>query len=1058
MKKFKEFPISTWAINNRTTIYLLLGAILIGGIMSYNSLPKENFPEIRFPVIYVSTPYPGTSPEDIEKFINKKIEQEVNGIKGVKEINSSAFQDYGNVFVEFETDVDLKDAKREVEEAVNRIKGELPNDLPNDPLVMDINLSEIPIVFINLSGPYDKVALKKYAEDLEETINNDVDEILRVDIIGALNQEVQVDVDLYKMQAAWINFGDIEGAIANENVIISGGEVDLDRQKLAVRVKSELETAEDIGNLVVRSARGNSAYLKDIATIRDGFQDQDSYARLDREPVITLAVVKKGGKNLVAASEKINGIIDQMKAEVFPQNLTVTVAQDQSVLTLTTLNELTNTIIIGFILVTLVLMFFMGVRDALFVGLAVPISSLIAFAVVPFFGFTLNLIVLFTFILAMGIVVDNAIVVVENTYRIFKEEGLSIVMAARKAAGEVIGPVFAGTLTTIAPFTPLLFWPGTVGEFMGFLPVTMIITLFASLFVAYVINPVFAVSFMKDSNEEGTNYRRLAFISGALVLFSVIFHAAGSALMGNLMLFFLAFTWFNALLLSRVINWFQNRFLPAFKNAYRNTLAWSVDHPRTVLLGTLGFLFLSILVIGSSPPKVIFFPEADPNFIYFYNEMPVGTTVEVTDSITHILEDRVYEILEPHGDIVPSVIANVAVNAGNAASFDQGSVNPHKSRITVEFVQVKDRNGKSTKQIMETVRERVKGIPGTKIVVDKEASGPPSGAPIELLVKSEEFPILMQTSRQMLAYLETKNVKGVEKLVSDAEAEKSELIVNIDRVKASEMGVSSGQVGMALRTAIFGRDVSKFRPPNTEDEYDIVVRLDKKYREDLNSLLNMNISFMDMATGRFKSVPISSFADFEYSSSYGGVNRTDLKKSVTLSTNVIEPNNPAEVAQELMYWVGKFKDEYKVGPDVTIELGGQVVEQEKEGAFLGGAFGIAFMLIFLIIATQFNSVINVMIILSQIFLSIIGAMLGVVLMGMDFSVIMNGVGIIALAGIVVNNGIILLDFIKILEKRGHNLKEAVVEGGSIRFYPCIADRFVYCTGTGSPGCIHEHQL
>jgi multidrug efflux pump subunit AcrB len=1037
MKKFREFGLSSWAIENRTAIYLLTVVIVLVGLFSYRSLPKENFPEVVFPIIYVSTPYPGTAPADIEKLVNKKLEQEINGIKGIKKISSSAFQDFGNVFVEFETGIDIKDAKDEVQEAVNRARQDLPDDLPNDPQVADINLSEIPIISINLSGPYDDVTLKKYAEDLQDELEDDVDEILRVDIIGALEQELKVDLDLYKMQNAWVTFGDVEQTIASENVIISGGEIDRKKSKVGLRVTAELKSAEQVGNLQVRSGKGHTVYLRDIATVTDGFKDQESFARLDGQPVITLSVIKKAGKNLVDAAEHINKIVDDVKESRFPEPLTVTVAQDQSLQTLNTLNELTNTIIIGFILVTLVLMFFMGVRDALFVGLAVPLSSLIAFIVVPAFGFTLNLVVLFTFILAMGIVVDNAIVVIENTYRLYIEDGLPIITAAKKAAGEVIIPVFSGTLTTVAPFLPLLVWPDTTGEFMKFLPITMIITLFASLFVAYVISPVFAVSFMRRDDAEEVNYRTMLFYSIGMVALIVLLHLMGSTLMGNFMIFVLAFVWLNAVILRRVIRYFQNRLIPRMKTAYRNTLRFAMNRPGLVLALSGLFIFLVIGAAGARQPKVIFFPESDPNFIYVFNEMPLGTKVEVTDSVTKILEKRVEEVLAPHREIVRSTIANVAINAGDPNSFGQGSAEPHKSRVTVEFVSVRDRGGLNTQEIMEEIREKVKGLPGTKVTVSKENNGPPAGAPIELQITSEDLDFLMELNTDMLAYLESKNVAGVEKLKSDAEAERQEMIINIDRAKAAELGLSTGQIGTAVRTAVFGKDVSKFRPPKSEDEYDIVIRLQDEYRNDPNALLNMNITFMDQATGGFRSIPVSAVADLSYFSSIGGINRKDLEKSVTFSTNVPFPYNAAEVAKELMYWVDQYKQEKNLGNEVTITLGGQVVEQEKQGAFLSAAFGAAVLFIFLILATQFNSIINVIIILSQILLSTIGAFAGIVMMGMDFSVIMNGVGIIALAGIVVNNGIILLDFIQQLEKEGKPLKEAVIEGSTIRFTPVL---------------------
>ncbi|MEM7659379.1 MAG: efflux RND transporter permease subunit, partial [Bacteroidota bacterium] len=455
-KRFKEFAISSWAIDNRITIFMLTFLIVVAGLISFNLLPKENFPEIQWPVIYVSTPYPGTSAGDIENLVSRKIEKELKGLEGVKEINSTSIQDFSSVFVEFETDVDLDEALREVQEAVNRSKSELPNDLPTDPQVLDINLSEIPIMYINLSGQFDKVTLKRYAEEMEDELEK-LPEILRVDIVGAPEREIQVNVDLYKMEAASITMGNVEQSIAGENIIISGGELEMGDQKVSVRLNGEFQDVREIENLVVRSGKGNSVYLKDIASVVDGFKERDSYARLDGEPVMTLNVIKKAGENLVSAADEIKTVVTDLQKTRMPQELTVTLSVDQSVLTRNTLNELTNTIIFGFILVTLVLMFFMGVRDALFVGLAVPLSSFIAFAFLPALGYTMNLVVLFSFIMAMGIVVDNAIVVIENTYRIFTEQGMSITKSAKKAAGEVIGPVFSGTLTTICPFLPLLF-------------------------------------------------------------------------------------------------------------------------------------------------------------------------------------------------------------------------------------------------------------------------------------------------------------------------------------------------------------------------------------------------------------------------------------------------------------------------------------------------------------------------------------------------------------------------------------------------------------------------
>jgi len=1039
-KNYKEFGLSSWAIDNRTTIFIFTIVITLMGLNSFNTLPKESFPEIAIPTIYVSTFYPGTSPPDIENLITRKIEKEIKSIKDIREITSSSKQDYSSIIVEFETNVDIKEAKRNVQEAVDRANSELPADLPAEPAVQDINLSEIPIMFVNISGNFDNETLKKYAEMAQEEIET-LGEITRVDIVGALDKEVQVNVDLYKMESTSVSFGDVESSIANENIIISGGEIDYRNQAISLRLNSEFESLEEIRNLVVRSGRGNSAYLRDIATIELGYKERESYSRLDGKPVLTLNVIKKSGENLVAAAHKIREIIKKLENSRFPEGLTVTVSSDQAIQIENTLQELTNTIIIGFILVTLVLMFFMGVRDALFVGLAIPLASFIAFIILPFIGFTLNMVVLFSFIMALGIVVDNAIVVIENTYRILNEEKLPIVDAAKKAAGEVIGPVFSGTLTTMAPFLPLVFWPGTTGEFMFFLPITLLITLGASLIVAYVINPVFAVSFMTpDDPDEKTNYIRLGIYSAVIALIAILFHLGGSTLVGNLLLFVAVFIWINALVLKPVIRIFQTVVIPAVKNVYRGILAWSLRgwNPLWVVLATIVLFIMSVALFSVRSPQVIYFPEAEPNFVYVYNTMPIGTNIETTDSITHELERRVNKVIGQNNPIVKSVVTNVAVGAGDPMEFDP-TANPNKSKVSVEFVEFKKRGGISTTSYLSQIREAVKGIPGTEVIVDRESGGPPTDAPVNIEVVAEDFNELIKVSQGLRSYLDSINIPGVEELKSNLQLGKPELLVNVNREKASQLGMSSGQIGSAIRTALYGKEASKFR--DNEDDYPIQVRLDKKYRENLSALLDMRVSFMDMASGRFKSVPISAVADVKFSSTYGGINRTDLEKSVTITSNVLEEYNVMEVNADVSYWLDMFKKSRNLPSTIEVKQGGETQDQAETAEFLGGAFLASVLFIVIILVTQFNSVTNVFIILSQVFFSLIGVLLGYAVTGMDLSVLMAGVGIVALAGIVVNNGIILLDYFDILQRRGYGFKESIIEGGAVRFTPVLLTAF-----------------
>ena len=1082
-KKFKEFILSSWGIDNRVTIYILTAIVVILGLFSYQTLPKENFPEINLPQILVATVYPGTSPADMENLVTREIEQEMKSIKGVKNIKSNSFQDYSLVIVEFETNMEISEAKKEVKDAVDRAKQSLPKDLPSDPSVNDINLSELPIMYVNVYGdlPLDKI--KVTAEEIADEIEK-LPEINRVDIVGGRDREIQINVDLYKMQASSYSFMDIENAITRENLVIASGEIQQNTEKVAVRLDGEFQSVKEIEELIIRGPKGNTLPLKEIATVRDTFADVDSYARLNGEPVVTLNVVKKAGENLIDASEKIKQIVADYEANKLPEPLDVSVFNDQSKMTTNMLNELLNTIIIGFILVTIVLMFFMGLQDSMFVGMAVPLSSLIAFIVLPAVGFTMNLVVLFTFIFALGIVVDNAIVVIENTHRIFNKEKLPLKEAAKKAAGEVIGPVFAGTLTTMAPFLPLTFWEGTVGEFMFFLPITIIITLIASLLVAYVINPVLAVTFMKSDEEQQKkgNWKRYLIIVGIMfVIMGVMYATSGYDIYDEPLkfLFLPRKTWGNMLLifgllgllfrfgLKPAITGFQRNVIPWMTETYRKLLNWALASSKRVyllLIGTVVLLFISLVFFAARQPKVINFPQAEPNFTYVYTEFPIGTDISYTDSVTKVIEKRVNEVLaqnnalDKENPLVKSVITNVGRGATTDMDFNKSSSLPHKSKVTIEFVEYKYRNGVSSLALMSDIRKIMRGgtfygkeykpIEGAEITVEQEANGPPGGYPVNIEVASESFEVLVAAADGLKKYLEDQNVAGVEELKLDVAPKKKETILKLNRQKAQSMGISSGQVGGALRTAILGKEISKYR--EVEDQYDIRLRLDEKYRQNLNDILNMRVVFMDMATGGIKEVPISTVVEQKNIASYGQINRIDLKKAITIYSGLLEGANLNVVAGEVQYHINQYvesgqleeyvyntigvKDALK---EIDIKMTGEIQQQEESSGFLMAALAIAVLLIFLILVAQFNSLSKVMIILTQIFLSMIGVLLGFAITGMEVSIVMTGVGVVSLAGIVVNNGILLLDFIDLRKKEGKRTRESIIDGGSTRLTPVI---------------------
>ncbi|RZL14885.1 MAG: efflux RND transporter permease subunit, partial [Pedobacter sp.] len=634
----KEFKPSSWAIDNKTAIYVLTAIISLMGYFGYQNLPKENFPEVIIPKIFIQTIYPGTSPANMENLVTKQIEKQLKSTNGLKKITSNSYQDFSIITAEFNTGIDIPVAKQRVKDAVDKAKTDLPSDLPNDPNVMDINLADLPIMYVNISGDYDLKSLKKYAEDLQDKIES-MKEISGVDIVGALDQEVQINVDLNKMAAAKISFNDISNAVNYENRTISGGSIKMDGLRRTLNVKKEFGNAEQIANLIIKTPTGSSVYLRDIAEVVDGFKEQESYAALYGKNVITLNVKKRSGENLIEASDKINAMIKEMQSTTLPKNLKVTITGDQSDQTRVTLHDLINTIIIGFVLVTIILMFFMGVKNAIFVALSVPLSMFIAFITMPALGgifdfnFTMNMIVLFSFLLGLGIVVDDAIVVIENTHRIFDNGKVPIVKAAKMAAGEVFLPVLSGTLTTLAPFVPLLFWPGVIGEFMFFLPVTLIITLLASLIVAYIINPVFAVDFMEIEDHEAPKPRWDRSVNKTMIIMGIIallgyLIAFG---LGNFIVFLILLYLLNHFFLTGAISTFQKKTWPAFQDKYVKVLRWAVERPRTMLLSTVGLFFFTIGLVTFIPPKVVFFPTSDPNFIYVYLNLPIGTDQAYTN-------------------------------------------------------------------------------------------------------------------------------------------------------------------------------------------------------------------------------------------------------------------------------------------------------------------------------------------------------------------------------------------------------------------------------------------
>jgi len=1053
--KFKEFVVTSWSVRNKTSIYLIMLFFTIIGVGQFATLPKEQFPDIVIPTIYVSTIYVGNSPKDMENLVTRPIEKQIKGITGAKinKFTSTSQQDYSAIMVEFDTEVKTDVALQKVKDAVDKSKQDLPTDLTQEPTALEVSFSEQPIMYVNLSGDYDLPRLKKFADDLKDRLE-DISQINRVDIVGAPEREFQINVDNYRMQSAGVTFDDINGAVQRENLDVSGGLLQVGNMRRTLQLKGQLKTAYDIEKIIVRNSSGAPVYLKDIANIKDTTKERESYARLDGKNVVTLNIIKRSGENLIETSDAVKKVVADARGELYPTDLKAVVTGDQSIKTRSSFNDLVTSIVIGFILVLIVLMFFMGVTNAFFVALSVPLSMFVAFAFLPGADFivgshvTLNFIVLFALLFGLGIIVDDAIVVIENTHRIFVQgKGrLSATTSARMAAGEVFVPVLAGTLTTLAPFFPLLFWPGIIGKFMVYLPTMLIFTLAASLLVAFIMNPVFAVDFMNHEEHEGEPksaiFRKPGF--WIAVALGIIFDLAGVTFLGNLLLFFVLLVLLYRYFLKDVIHAFQHRALPWIMGHYETLLRWALKgwRPVHLLLGTIALLIVSIIgfvvAIKTQHVGVVFFPKADPNQIYVYLKLPVGSDVGYTDSITRVLEARVNKVLGTENGkknpIVESIISNVAIGASDPSSGDR-STRSELGRIQVSFVEFSERHGVSTVPYLDQIRQEMKGIPGAEISVDQESGGPPTDPPINIEVASEDFDDLIKTSVNLKNYLDSIQVPGVEELKMDVDLNNPEITLTIDRDRALIEGVSSAQIGQQIRTALFGREVSKIK--EGKDEYKIQLRNNEVQRQNLTDLLNMRISFRDIASGgAIKNIPISALVKVEPTSTLGSVKRKNQKRLITLRSNVLTSQGYDATGVNVV--LAKYIQSFTKKPDdVTIKQTGEGEQQAETGAFLGKALGFALMGILLILVLQFNSISKSVIILTEIIFSVIGVLLGFSITGMQVSVLMTGLGIVGLAGIVVKNGILVIEFTDELRSRGMKTREAAIQAGKTRIIPVL---------------------
>ena len=1060
----KEFGISSWAVENRVTVYILTLLIVITGVIAYITMPREDFPEIIENKIYISSVFPGNSAEDVEKLIIKPLEKEFKNISGVTKMTSSSFQDYGMIIVEFDDKVTILDAKTKIKDKVDIVKADpdwpnLDNGSKVEPSVFELNISEeVPILNINLQGNYTTQQLKKYGELLQDDIE-EIPEVKKVDILGVDDKEVEIAVDIFKMTAAQVSFDDIQNAVKYENMTLSGGNLISQGSRNNIRIVGEIKDPKELEDIIVKH-NGGTVYLKDIAVIKFKEKEKTTYAREKGTEVVMLNVKKRSNQNMISAIEQVKEKIKEAQASYLPSNLKIELTNDQSSRVEHQVDELSNHIIFGIVLVMIVLMFTMGLRNSLFVGAAIPLSMLMAFSILSMFGLTLNTMVLFGLVMGLGMLVDDGIVVVDNVFANMKK-GMPRFEASKIGIGEIAWPVISSTATTLMAFLPFALWPGTMGKFMKYFPMTLTVTLSASLFVAMVVNAAMTGGSM-DIEDKNVSKRSAKIYSIIFTIIAVIFVLLGNIYdsklaraIGHLAIISFALMWLYKLKLYQWTQDFQHSFFPRMEEKYKIFLAKVLTKRRAwfALAGIIGMLFLSFILLGVFPRKVLFFPDNIPNQVIAYIEYPQGTDIEKTNKATLFVEKQVIDILSKYIDpktnknfLAESIVSQVGVGAGNP-NVDAGSASetPFKGKVTVNFSEFKFRRGINTSDILEEIRGKVKGIAGAKVTVEKDYNGPPAGYPISIQLTGSDYDEMLKEADKMITFINTKNIPGIERLSVDVNKESPELEVKVDRVSAGSLGVSTGQLGFNLRRSVYGQEISTYK--EGDDDYNITMRMQDDQRKNENILFNQSLTFRNQTNGQMMQVPISAVSQTEKTTTYNQIKRKNQKRIMTVYSNVLTGFNGDEITKQI---AADLKG-YELPKGITYSFSGVQEEQGKNQSFLFYALFLAMAGITIIIVLQFNSVSKTIVILFTVLLSFSGVFYGYVIANMNFVILMTMMGIISLAGIVVKNGIVLMDFfVLLLDKKvadnhlqSHDdltleeIKEVIIESGKSRLRPVL---------------------
>ncbi len=956
--------ITDLAINRHITVFTLMVMVVVLGVISYVRLPREASPDVKIPYVSVVAPYFGTSPEDMEHLVTRKLEQQLKGIADLEQMTTTSAEGLSFVFLEFTTDVEMSDALQKVRDAVEMAKPDLPQDVRDDLTITEISSDDWPIMQITLSGEYDPIRLKEAGEDLQEELER-IEGVLAVNLTGGVEQEVRIDVDPERLRFYGLSLMDVMDAVTLENVTIPGGDLGLGTYDYQVRVPGEFESVDAIRDVLVNPGASTPIYLRDLADVSLGLRDPETISRLNGVDAVTLSVTKRSGENIIRIADDINEALERMEP-VLPEGTRLTITGDVSVYIKEMVSDLENNILSGLVLVVVVLFLFLGLTNSFFVGIAIPLSMLISFIIIRALGITLNMVVLYSLILSLGMLVDNAIVIVENIFR-FRTQGKGAVEAAKEATHQVSGPVVASTLTTLCAFGPLVLWPGIMGEFMKYLPITVVITLSSSLLVALVFNPALCAQFMKVPKGAGTRRR------------------------------------------------FGDRLLALGLRSYEPTIRWALHHRALTLGGVTLLLLVVFALFGTFNAGVELFPDTDPTFAYASIEAPSGTRIEMSDAYARQLE-------EPIGRL-PDLKAYVTEVGTGGSDFRSGASSASNlATVSIEFRKKEERQH-SSRQALEDLRGWVSGFTGARLTIDKQEEGPPTGKPVTIEISGDEFAVLGELADRVKDEIE--GIPGLVDLQDSYDRGRPEIRVRPSLEKAARLGLRTIDLASTIRTAIHGEDVSEYRVG--EDEYDIVVRLAEPSRRSVEDLEDLTVFHEG------QHIPITAFADVSYQAGLGAIQRIDSKRVVSVTGDAAAGYN----GNALLAQVRERLADFDLPPGYFIEYTGENEHEEEAKAFLSDAFGIAIMLIMLVMITQFTSVTVPFVIITTVILSLIGVLTGLLVHHLPFGIIMTGVGVISLAGVVVNNAIVLLDYVIKLRREGKEKIEAIVEAGRTRFRPVV---------------------